>query len=129
MSRIKIGFDIGGVLTKYPSFFRDLILALQESQRFDVHVLSDIPDQALCVKMVHDNGFRLHESNIHSCDYSKYGQLCKAKKGEEIGLDALIDDYIGYVACGPEVRFLLMPDPHTPYNNEEWQDTTTESRL
>ena len=119
---IKIGFDIGGVLSKYPDTFKTIISALQKSPDIEVHVLSDITPHSKCVEFVHLNGFcDIQQEHIHSCDYSVHQELCKSVVSKEIGLDVLIDDYVAYLAEGAPIRLLVMPDPHTPYNHKNWK--------
>lgn len=126
----KIGFDIGGVLSKYPeaiAFYR----ACLASPLMEVHIITDMPhDKAL--GMLRINGLlELDASRIHSCDYAAHGEECKAEKAKEIGLDAIVDDFIGYVATpsAPPLRLLAMPDPTRDYYHETWKTDGAEGNF
>lgn len=123
---VKVGFDIGGVLSKYPDILRPVVAALLASPRVEVHVLSDMFPHAKCVAFVHENGFHVPPERIHSCDYGTHGELCKAEKMREIGIDIMLDDFPGYLAEGCALRLLVMPDPHRPYYHDEWKTDGSE---
>lgn len=119
---IRIGIDIGGVITKYPETFALLWQALDASPGVEVHVITDMPvDKAR--DMLTRNGFGVREGRLHSCDYDAHGEGCKAVKASEIGLDVLIDDFVGYVAIqgAPPLRLLVMPDASLPYYADAWK--------
>lgn len=126
MTTIRIGFDIGGVLSKYPealAFYR----ACLASPLMDVHIVTDMPKEK-ALAMLRLNGIDLDPAYVHSCDYAEHGEECKAEKAKEIGLDVLIDDFIGYVAMpgGPALRLLAMPDPARDYYHPDWKTDGTE---
>ncbi len=125
MKVVKVGVDIGGVISKYPHLFRPLVRALQESDYTEVHVLSDMPLEK-CSAFLVDNGFRIVPGRIHSCDYATHGEMCKAVKMRELGIDIMIDDFPGYLAEGAPIRLLVMPDPHRPYYHDEWKTDGSE---
>lgn len=119
---IRIGIDIGGVISKYPDTFALLWQALDASPGVEVHVLTDMPlDKA--AEMLSLNSFNVREGRLHSCDYDAHGEGCKAVKAAELGLDMLIDDFAGYVAIPgkPPVRMLVMPDASMPYYADTWK--------
>jgi len=118
---IKIGFDIGGVLSKYPEIFKPLIDALSKSPDIDLHVLSDMFPVEKCQDwIINKNNLSIKPENIHSCDYKEHGELCKTIKCKELGIDIMIDDFVGYVAEGAPVRLLVMPDARRPYFHDDW---------
>lgn len=126
---VKVGFDIGGVLSKYPDLLRPIIEALSVAPNVEVHVLSDMQPHAKCVDwVVHRNGFAIPPERIHACDYDAHGESCKAVKAREIGLDVLVDDHLGYVATvgAPALRLLAMPDPTRPYYHDNWKTDGSE---
>lgn len=124
---IKIGFDIGGVLSKYPEIFKPVIDALCDSPDIELHVLSDMHPTEKCQDwIINKNNLSIKPENIHSCDYSEHGELCKAIKCKELGIDIMIDDFVGYVAEGSPVRLLVMPDPHRPYFHDDWKTDGSE---
>lgn len=128
---VKVGFDIGGVLSKYPDLLRPVVNALLASPDIEVHVLSDMHPRKKCVAAVTSNGFNVPTCNIHSCDYSTHGEECKAVKAREIGLHVLVDDFPGYVATlgAPTLRLLAMPDPTLDYYHESWCTDGTEGNF
>ncbi len=128
---IKIGFDIGGIISKYPHLLRPIIIALLSSKEIEVHILSDMRPHDKCVKTLIENGFNIPSSQIHSCDYEKYGGECKAIKAKEIGLDILIDDFPDYVGMigAPELRLLAMPDPTKDYYHKSWKTDGSEGNF
>ena len=133
MNRIvKVGFDIGGVLSKYPDLLRPVVAALATSSEVEVHVLSDMHPHEKCVDwVVNRNGFAVLPERIHSCDYTLHGEECKAIKSREIGLDVLVDDFPGYVASigAPILRLLSMPDPTRDYYHETWKTDGSEGNF
>lgn len=128
---VRIGFDIGGVLSKYPDLLRPIVDALLAAPDVEVFVLSDMHPHSKCVAFVQDNGFRIPADRIHSCDYAECGEECKAVKARELGLDVLVDDFPGYVATvgAPALRLLAMPDPTRPYYDDSWKTDGSEGNF
>lgn len=128
---VRIGFDIGGILSKYPDILRPVVAALLAAPDVEVYVLSDMHPHTKCVAFVHDNGFPVPPERIHSCDYSEHGEECKAVKSREIGLDILVDDFPGYVGTvgAPALRLLSMPDPTRDYYHETWKTDGSEGNF
>lgn len=125
----KIGFDIGGILSKYTEILT-LYRVCLASLECEVHILTDMPkDNALA--MLRLNGIDLDPAYVHGCDYDEYGEECKSEKAKEIGLDILIDDFIGYVATpgAPALRLLAMPDPTRDYYHPDWKTDGTEGNF
>ncbi len=124
---MKIAFDIGGVLSKYPDVFRpllDLLLFRGIDPRYGVetYIVSDMKPHAKAVAFCHDNGFLVPADRVLCADYQAHGELCKAVLCEQYGIDVLVDDFAGYVATvgKPLVRMLVMPDPTLPYYDDSW---------
>jgi hypothetical protein len=124
--RTRISFDIGGVISKYPAELRPLVLALLESPRVDVFVLSDMKPHAKAVAYCHDNGFMVPPERIVCCDYEKYGEGCKAVELARLNVHVHLDDFPGYLAEGCPVRLLVMPDPRRPYFDDSWKTDGSE---
>jgi hypothetical protein len=127
-SIVRVGFDVGGVLSKYPEILVPIVAALAASQRVEVHVLSDMHPLAKILDMLGRNGIDVPAERVHSCDYATHGETCKAVKAREIGLDVLLDDFPGYVATpgAPALRLLAMPDPERPYYADDWKTDGSE---
>jgi hypothetical protein len=118
---MKIAFDIGGVLSKYPDIFRPIVTAL-EKDGIECHIVTDMPDRKKTLAMLETNGFgMIPESRVHNADYSTHGELCKSVVLRQIGADMLIDDHPGYLTEGCPVRLHLCPDPHKPYDDPNWK--------
>ncbi len=133
---MRIAFDIGGVLSKYPDVFRpllDLLCWRGPDPRYDIEafVVSDMKPHEKAVAFCHDNGFKVPPERIICADYERHGENCKAVACEELGIDILIDDFPGYVAQigSPRVRLLVMPDPSLPYYADEWKTDGSEGNF
>jgi len=134
---VRIAFDIGGVLSKFPDVFRPLFrrlalppacITVLESEPIELFVISDMHDKDKMGMMLLQNGFDLRPSQIHCADYKAHGEDCKAVLCEQLGIDILIDDFPGYVCQigSPRVRLLVMPDPSQPYYADEWKTDGSE---
>lgn len=117
---IKVAFDIGGVLSKYPQLCHFMNLLTCAHLTVEVHIISDMHPKADVVKQCRDNGILVDEKNIHSADYATYGEYCKAKLCKELSIDILVDDFVGYLADGKHIRLLVMPDSTKPYWHNDW---------
>lgn len=126
---LRISFDIGGVLSKYPDQFRPLVTALLASPLVDVFVLSDMKPHARAVAFCHDNGFPVLPGRIICCDYEAHGELCKAVAMRELCIAIHLDDFPGYLAEGCPVRLLVMPDPSRDYYHEAWKTDGSEGNF
>lgn len=125
---MRIAFDIGGVLSKYPQFFRPLVAALLDAPGVEVFVVSDMKPHAKAVAFCHDNGFMVSPERIVCADYETYGEYCKTDVCQGLGISVLVDDFAGYVAVpgSPPVRLLVMPDPFLPYYADDWKTDGSE---
>lgn len=121
---MKIAFDIGGVLSKYPDIFRSLVNVLLHHGGADVevYIISDMKPHAKAVAFCHDNGFLVPPEYILCADYEQHGEECKAVLCAQHEIDMLIDDHVGYLAIlgTPPVRLLVMPDPTRDYYSPTW---------
>lgn len=126
---VKVAFDIGGVLSKYPDEFRPLVLALLASPLAEVYVLSDMKPHAKAVAFCHDNGFPVPPERVVCCDYEAHGEECKAVEMRRLGVQVHVDDFPGYVAGGCPVRLLVMPDPSRDYYHPSWKTDGSEGNF
>ncbi len=121
---MKIAFDIGGVISKYPKQFLSLIYSLNKDH--EIFIITDMHDKNKIKQQLRDNGFDfINFDNVYTADYTNYGELCKAVLLKELKIDMFFDDFVGYVQWdskfGPApIRFLLQPDPFQPYWNDTW---------
>jgi hypothetical protein len=125
---LKIGIDIGGVLSKYPDTFRTLMLELKKTD-IEVFVISDMHDPSKMNGMLQMNNIPIDPDHVISADYAEHGEMCKAEVCKKLGIDIMIDDFIGYVARGPSVRLLVMPLPEEDYYHETWKTDGSEGNF
>lgn len=119
---MRVAFDIGGVLSKYPTKFRSLVEQFQLGG-IEVHVITDMHDVDKIYEMLLLNGFgMIPKANVHSADYKTHGDGCKAELLRELEIDLFFDDHLPYMMLPDEtIRCLVMPDPHKPYWAPEWK--------
>jgi hypothetical protein len=120
---LRIGFDVGGVLTKYPRVFRKLIKTLSGRDDIEIWFISDIHPRSKIAVMLGENGIPFTLDRIRSADFLTQGEQCKAVVADEIGLDILIDDNPGYLSIpgSPPIRLCVQADPYDPYNAPDWK--------
>jgi hypothetical protein len=120
---MRIAFDIGGVLSKYPEIFRPFALAMKGSPDVELFVITDMHIRADVLETLKMNDFGfIPEENVHCADYETHGEGCKAVLLKELAIDIFFDDFIGYTvepAC--PVRCLVMPDATRPYWSDDWK--------
>lgn len=119
MSAVKISFDIGGVLSKYPQVFRPMVEALIAGGA-EVYVITDMHDHDQSVKFVRGNGFTIPPGRILNADYTTHGEGCKESLIREHGIDLHIDDFPGYCAHRGCVSLMIWPNPEEPYYHDDW---------
>ncbi len=123
---MRISFDIGGVLSAYPQEMHTLIGALH-SDGHEIHVITDMHDRAATLAQLEDNGFGwIPPEHVHNADYKTHGEMCKPVLLRDLGIDAHIDDFPGYLvwdsSLGPApLRLLVCPDAFRPYWHPDWK--------
>lgn len=117
--KIRIAFDIGGMISKFPRHMKAMMQALAQSELFEVYVLTDMPKE-VAIKALTENNVSIEAEKLLCADWLCYGDMCKAVLAEEYCIEILIDDMPGYVAEGVLIGLLLMPRPRLPYNSLEW---------
>src|SRR5271166_182329 len=111
---LKIGLDIGGVVSKHPSQFRELCNLLKDS--CEIFIITDMHDKDKILVMLKENGFgMIPPERVYSADYKNHGEMCKAILLRELGIDIFIDDFGGYVQWDSQlgaapIRLLMAPD-------------------
>lgn len=124
---LRIGVDIGGVLSKYPHELRFLLDRLCHD--VELFVITDMHNKDEVIKTLRNNSFDsfiFSDSNIYCADYQKHGEFCKAVIIKEVGINIFIDDFPGYLnwdsKFGPApMRLMVQPDPFKPYWHEDWK--------
>lgn len=114
---MKIAFDIGGVLGKYPHPLIPMILALQKG-RAEVFVITDIADKKVAEELLNRGGYNIAPDNILCANFEVYGERCKAMLIKEYSIDVLVDDHPGYCADSGCVSLFVWPNPHIPYESQ-----------
>lgn len=121
---MRIGFDIGGVLSKYPDVFNKFIESLGNCFLF---CITDQHPKEEVIKTLLNNGFGrwFGINNVFCADYEKHGNMCKAVLIKELELDMFIDDFDGYLqwdsTLGKQPILLkIMPDAFQPYWSDSW---------
>jgi hypothetical protein len=120
---MRIAIDIGGVISKYPDQFRELIHSLSDHEIF---IITDMHDKSEVVKILQDNEIFVSEENVYCADYATYGEFCKAELLRELKIDIFVDDFLGYLQWDyrfgkPPIRLLMMPDATQPYWHDTWK--------
>lgn len=121
MKPLRVSFDIGGVLSKYPRIFRPMVEALQKGGA-EVYVLTDIHKHEESVQLVQGNGYDIPADSILNSDYETHGEDCKAVLIKERWIDLHIDDFPGYCAHTECVSLFVWPNPNEPYYHDEFND-------
>lgn len=93
---LRVSFDIGGVLSKYPEVFKPMVETLQRGGA-EVFVLTDMHDHEQSVRFVQGNGYNIPSDHILNSDYDTHGEDCKAVLIKEHGIDIHIDDFLAIV--------------------------------
>src|SRR5688500_10946570 len=105
---MKIAFDIGGTISRYPTTFIRMMKALQDGG-VEVFILTDM-NNADAMKLCEQNDIDfIDESRILSADWNTYGDLCKSRLMQQHSIDILIDDRPDYCATGPFIGLVLSP--------------------
>jgi hypothetical protein len=125
---MKIAFDIGGVLSKFPKEIGVLIDILgTRKDRVQLFVITDQHPKEEVLATLRANGFDwmdFDEDNVLCSDYEKHGDACKAVLLREHGVDILVDDHPGYLVwpwpTPAPLRLRVEPDPRRPYWHPSW---------
>lgn len=122
---MKVGIDIGGVLSKYPELMIEMIDSLLASGN-QVYIVTDMHPIEEVRRTLEQNWIRCDLIQaICVADYAKHGEACKAIICRDNGIDVLIDDHPGYLVWPwPEpapLRLRVEPDPRRPYWAPGWK--------
>lgn len=125
---LRISFDIGGVLSKYPHVFKPMIACLTAGGA-EVYIITDMHNRAHILEMLQCNKLlgagMVDPARVLSADYTKHGERCKAKLIEEHQIDLHIDDFPGYCAAGG-LQLMVWPNPDEPYYHDDWETDGSE---
>lgn len=128
---MKIAFDIGGVISRYPNQMKELMHDLWQSGN-EIYILTDM-NQVDAIACINENDlnycvgdlFDRRPERILSADWSKYGDRCKTVLMDKHDIDILIDDRPDYCAEGGFIGLTLSPRPGVPYYHETWINRST----
>jgi hypothetical protein len=129
---MKIAFDVGGVLSKYPNQLIPLLDVLHHhgnAQGVEVWIISDMHPEDKIIDMLELNAVPFYKHRVRSADYARHGEKCKAVLCKELGIGLLIDDFPGYLADGSHVRLLVMPNTSEPYYHDDWKTDGSEGNF
>ena len=122
---MKVAFDIGGVISRYPECMRWLIAALIRGGA-QVYVLTDMKKEDALAALRENQLIHLFaEDHVLSADWSDHGDLCKSVVCEREGIRVLIDDRPDYLAHGDFIGLALSPRPRVPYYHPTWINRST----
>jgi hypothetical protein len=129
---MRIAFDIGGVISKYPEIFKSLIRALncasnEDVEDIDMFIITDMHKMDEIRKTLELNGLSQYfpAENVYSADFEQYGEACKAVLLKSLDIDLFFDDFPAYVSEGDETcRCLVMPNITKPYYSDAWKTPT-----
>ena len=113
---MKLAFDIGGVLGKYPDAFLPMISALQVGGA-EVFVLTDILEMKVAQEKLNKYGYSFAPDHILCADFERYGERCKSVLIKEHSIDVLVDDHPGYCVDSGCISLFVWPDPYKPYES------------
>lgn len=129
MAKIKVAFDIGGVLSRHTEVLRKMAEVFwAATDIFETHALTDILKKMAMQMLIENDLIHLFGSDgerVHYADYAKYGENCKSVVLKEIGIDVLFDDHMGYLMDAPALGLLVMPRPSLPFYSNQWVHNTT----
>lgn len=118
---LKIAFDIGGVLSKHEPIRKLYMACVYFPYLIIPYIITDMHEKDKVLELLSANDIPCIKKNVYCADYTKYGEACKQILCDELEIDILIDDFIGYVANGKHVRLLVMPDVEKPYWSDDWK--------
>jgi hypothetical protein len=128
---VRVSFDIGGVLSKYPGIFLPLMRALAAGG-VECHVVTDMHDRPRSLAMLRANGIGpdlVPDDRLHNSSYDEHGELCKAVVLRQLGIDVHIDDFPGYCTGGAGVTLFVWPQPALSYYHDTWQTDGSEGNF
>jgi len=129
MKPLRISFDIGGVLSKYPHVFRPLVAALNAADNVEVYVVTDMHDHDKSVRMVQENGYDIPAERVINSDYARHGEQCKEMAIRQHNIDIHVDDFPGYVAHTACVNLFVWPNPREPYFADDFKTDGSEGNF
>jgi hypothetical protein len=114
--KLRVGIDIGGVLSKYPVRIKELIATLRRGGA-EVFIITDMPEDT-ALRLLNKNNLAFLP--VLCADWAKYQELCKTVLATEANLDIVIDDYAPYVAEGEFIGMTVSPKPRLQYDGPGW---------
>jgi hypothetical protein len=122
---VKIAFDIGGVISRYPERMMQMMSALLRGG-VEVYIITDM-NQRDALATCEQNSLLaiIGPERVFSADWSAHGDRCKTEVCKKLGIDVLIDDRPDYCAEGDFIGLVLSPRPHVPYYASGWSNAGT----
>lgn len=117
---MKIAFDIGGWISRYPDLTREMMACLERGGA-EVIVMTDMPcDTSHTVLAMNDFIATVHFSSVVNVDWNLHKERSKAEACREHGVDLLIDDYAPYCVGDGFAALMVWPKHEHPYDAAEW---------
>lgn len=121
----RIGFDIGGVISKYPQEMKEMMWMLQghdsvESSPFEIYIITDMP-RAQAIAMLKENKIWFEPERLLCADWAKNGDKCKSILMKEHEIDIMIDDRLDYIMEGCRIGLFVVPRPEVGYYAKNWK--------
>jgi hypothetical protein len=118
---MRISFDIGGVISRYPKQMKMLIWALLQSC-IDVYVVTDMP-WPTARELLNSNGFDcIDDDHLKSADWNTHGDRCKAMLLKQLAIDIHFDDYPAYCVTDCDtIGMFVWPVPSKPFSAPGWK--------
>jgi len=121
---MKIAFDIGGLISRYPEQMTTMMRALIAGG-VEVYIITDMNQQDALTACRENNLDFIPPERILSGDWSKCGDRCKTVLCEEHEIDIMVDDRPDYCAEGNFIGLVLSPRPQVLYYAPGWVNRST----
>jgi hypothetical protein len=118
--KLRIGIDIGGVISKFPAEFRTLIDVLRKSDNVEVYIITDMP-RATAEQMLTANTIAFESDHLLCAEWRTHQDRCKSVLMEEHHIDIMIDDRLDYIMEGVRIGLMVVPRAQLPYESPEWK--------
>lgn len=119
--KYKIGFDIGGVISKHTGIIGAMMETFRQSESWEVYIVTDMPRNT-ADDVLKRNNILCEPEKLLCADWTYEEEMCKANIIEKHGLDVLVDDHLAYLVSSKiPLGLLVVPRPELPYNSKEWK--------
>ncbi len=117
--RMRIGFDIGGVISKYPDEFRFLLLALSKVPEIEIYIVTDMP-RDVAKDLLTKNNIPWSEKRLLCGEWGDHGDKCKSVLMRKHRIEIMVDDRLDYIFGGVKIGLMVVPRTHRKYYAPSW---------